>query len=366
MFRIALRSFWGLCRRSISYFFLTLLCLSCIFISLLFLQERGYYSYVQSASSPDESQTLFFACDDHNVIHNVYKEILATPDIPAIEALTLSNGQYAGIYWNRDLNDDVWYTPYGRFFTKEEMDSGANVALLATSYIGNLPYEERDHIWNTGIKIHDISYEAIGNYFFEWFENIPEEAYQLEATSALVTLPLKTFLSAGMNASHFRCVFSQALTKSQFASVHNIIQRYDNVYHLSFPPINHSRAVSSFIRTVAPSSLIILLAMISLVDVVINWIKKDYVRYKAYLICGAKETQIALIILVNVAILASAAFVCASFITAVLTNIATKEILLPLPWYFQLLVYIGLLLITLIIAFLKSFRLVFSRKILTL
>lgn len=366
MLHIVLRSFWGLCRRSISYFVLTLTCLICIFVSLLFLQERGYYSYIESISTHADGQLLYFACDDGETLNKIYEELFLNSAIPSIEVVTVSNGQYAGVFWNREVNDIVWYTPYGHFFTQNDMDSGNNVALLATSYIERLSPEKVDSIWDDGIEINGIFFKAIGNYFFELANNIPEEVYQSEVLSASVTLPLKTFLYLGMKATRFRCVFAEALNEIQVENVRNIVQQYGNVYNVILPSANHRKAIDSFINSVVPSSLIVILAMISLVDVIVNWIKKDHERYKAYLLCGAKETQITGFILINVAILTTISYIGASIITSIITNFTPREILLPLPLLFQIIVYLGILFITLIIALIKSYRFVFSRQIINL
>mgnify|MGYP000791555899 FL=1 len=47
MLRLAFAHFIRLCRLNISFFILSLVCLTCAFTSFLFIQEFGYYKYTE-------------------------------------------------------------------------------------------------------------------------------------------------------------------------------------------------------------------------------------------------------------------------------------------------------------------------------
>lgn len=117
------------------------------------------------------------------------------------------------------------YPPYGRFFTDAEMQDGASVILLSTAYLSNLSTEERNTIWQTGVTVNDITYQAIGNYTWYWVDSIPNDALLSEALAAGITLPLNTFLQNGFTADSLRIVFSEPFTKEQVAHLQDIVQR---------------------------------------------------------------------------------------------------------------------------------------------
>lgn len=363
MFRLAMHSFIQLCRNHRAYFALSLVCLTSVFVSFIFLQERGYVAYQDSLNN-DINQTLCLSCDDRDVILTLYSQLNADSFLPEATAITLTDGHCAGVFWNREKTPHVWYTPYGRFFTDAEMQDGASVMLLSTAYLSNLSTEERAVIWQTGVTVNDITYQAIGNYTWRWVDSIPNNALLSEALAAGITLPLNTFLQNGFTADSLRIVFSEPFTKEQVAHLQDIVQQAGEIYNLILPVVGRSRALYAYWMTSSSSSSIILLALLTLTSVIVYWLEKSFARYHAYLICGAQYRQIAGMLLLNAFFLVTLAFLCSFVIMQPIVTFMPNEILLPMPWFLWLAAYLGLMLFTLAVVFFKSRKMLTGRQIL--
>lgn len=168
MLRVAFRNFFTACRAHAAFFFLSFFCLISAFVCLLFIQQRSYFSYKEDISIRKETTLLYFSCENPATVHQIAAELSDSPSLPKAAVISVSGGQYCGLYWDRSQREDVWYTPYGRFFTMDEMEAGAKVAILGTAYLGQLPFEEMDSIWESGMEINGAPYKVVGNYLFEW------------------------------------------------------------------------------------------------------------------------------------------------------------------------------------------------------
>ncbi len=365
MFRLAFHNFLRLCRANGSFFVLSFFCLMCAFVSFLFIQERGYYTYTQSAEEEQAAQVLTFACDDTLAIQSIYTELASDPQLPEMKIVTVSNGEYAGVYWKTVPNEEVWYTPYGRFFSAGEMESETFVALLSTGFLGRLPQESVDTIWETGIEINGTRFQAIGNYFFDWPDgDIPDEVYETEPLSASAVIPLKAFFAVGLTAARFRCVFSQPLTSAQITHLQDLILPYGNIYALSLPETNNTDAVTSYINGIAPYTLVIFLSLLSIATVILHWLRMEFARYKIYLICGAKHGEVTYLISMNIAFLVTATYICAYFAVSVLTKMTPEGLIASLPWQFHIVMYLSSLLFTLLAVNIRAVPIVLREKLL--
>ncbi len=362
MIYIALRSFKNLFRTYSSYFILTFTCMTCIFISILFIQERGYRSYIDSASVYDSSQVLYFECNDPATIENIYNELKNNSSLPPFGVVTLSNETYSGVYWDVTLKKEVWHTPCGRFFTMEEMNSGANVVLLGTSYISSLPFEQMDRVWETGIIVNERPFKAVGNYYYDYPSELSSDTAYSTPFPTSITLPLNAFLDIHLVPSRFRCIFSSLLLPEQVEHINHVINAHHNIDNLSLPLTNQNQAIHDYINTVTASTFIIILALMSLIDVLIHWLKRDFPRYRVYMICGAHNIQIVVMLLINAFILVTMAYLCASCLTIFFTHFVSNELIHPLPWGLHIMIYFALLSFTLIIICIRSHKFLFSAK----
>jgi hypothetical protein len=321
--------------------------------------------YIESIEGEKVTQVLYFACDDEAIVKNLHKELVNDPMLPDMKIITVSNGNYAGIDWNIEWNEEAWYTPYGRFFSTMEMKSGMLVALLGTSFISQLTQESIDTIWEEGIDINGTLFCAIGNYFFDWANiAVPEEVYASQPMSASIVVPLKAFYDVGLSATRFRGVFSQPLTSTQIAYLYELIQPYSNINSLTMPEPYNINAVNNYINGIAPYTLIIILSLLSIVSVILYWLRREFERYKIYLICGAKRRQITFLLSLNIMFLVTAAYICAYFAIAKLSDITPDGIASSLPWQIYIAIYIGALFLTLLAVNIRAIPVVFREKIL--
>lgn len=362
MLRISFHGFINLCKRHTAYFLLCLLCLVCVFVSFLFLQARGYFNYIESTKESHINQLFCFSSDDASVVQDVYTKFNNDSLLPSIQILTLSDGNRSGIYWNRELNEDIWYTPYGRFFTMQEMDAGENKVLLGTSYLHNLPPEQRETVWDKAITLDGKRFEPVGSYYYSWAEEVPVEVLQSDAMLSPFTVPLKTFLENKWQAKHFRCIFADAPTQEQIQYLEAYMASFDGVYNLTFPVFQRNKAIMDYVNTVSSSTFVILLSFISLGTVVLSWLKKDEARFLSYRICGANKRQVMGILLFNVFLLLSIAFLLAYAVTSVLTMLMPKEMIMPLPWFLAASSYLMLVAFSLFIVSLRAYRFIFKGK----
>ena len=208
MLRLAFAHFIRLCRLNISFFILSLVCLTCAFTSFLFIQEFGYYKYTEVIEREQETQVLYFMCSDDTTAQDVYFRLDSDRFFPELSSVTMSSDQYAGIDWGESGD---WYTPYGRFFRYEEIESGAAAAILGTCYIQSLPQESIDSVWETEIEINGTHFDAIGSHYFHTSADgaVPKELYATQIPAPIV-IPLRSFWEEGLAANKLRCVFSKS------------------------------------------------------------------------------------------------------------------------------------------------------------
>ena len=361
MLRLAVTNFFRLCRRNAAFSLLSFACLACAFASFIFIQEFGYYKYVEIVERDRETQTLFFMCSEEATAQDVY-HALCGGDFPEIASVTASGEWYAGVDWGEGAE---WYTPYGRFFTREEVERGAAVALLGTGYIGSLPPEQIDTIWETGIEINGRHFDAIGSHYFNLSLEgaVPAELRATEVPAPIL-IPLRAFWESGLAADKLRCVFAVPLTEEQIAKIDALLRTYADIHSVSLPTTGNYYAVAVYLNQVLPYTLIILLSLISTAAVLLHWLRREFVRYRIYLICGARRSQIVCLLSVAIALLVTAAYLFAGALLALVTRVAPAGALLRLPWRFHAAIYAGMLLLALLAVNCKALPLLFRGRLL--
>lgn len=362
MLKISCRGFVNLCKRHTLYFFLCLFSLACVFVSFLFLQSKGYFNYVESTKEKHINQLFCFSCDDGSVAQDVYAKLKNDAFLPALQVITLSDGKRSGIYWNRKLNNDVWYTPYGRFFSMSEMTTGENKVLIGTSYLYRLSIEQREAVWDKPITLDGKCYELVGSYYDNFTKEMSIETLQSNAMLSPFTVPLENFLKNKWQANHSRYIFADSLTEEQIKYLKTYMESFNGVYNLTFPVLEGKKAIIEYASTVSSSTFVILLSFTCLGTVIFSWIKKDEARYLSYSICGASKRQLIFILLFNVFLLLSLAFILAYLITGIFILLMPREMIMPLPWFLAVASYLILITFSLFVVFLKAYRFIFKGK----
>ncbi len=365
MLRVAFRNFFTACRAHAAFFFLSFFCLISAFVCLLFIQQRSYFSYKEDISIRKETTLLYFSCENPATVHHIAAELSDSPSLPKAAVISVSGGQYCGLYWDRSQREDVWYTPYGRFFTMDEMEAGAKVAILGTAYLGQLPFEEMDSIWESGIEINGAPYKVVGNYLFEWgTADVPEETSMAEPLCAPIVVPLKAFWDSGLSASRFRCEFAAPITPEQRGLLIDFLQSYAGISSISLPQSRNSRAVSSYVGGSASPTVIVVLALISCMNIVLYWLRREFERYRIYRICGAGRGQIVFLLLFQILFLVTLAYLCAYAIARILTSVMPAGIMLLLPGILYAGIYLALLLFIGAVAVIKAYPHILRGRIL--
>ena len=338
-------------------------CLISVLVSILYIQQHAYSVYKDAVSTWKETKTLYFSCKDPAAVHHIAAELSDSPSLPKAAVISVSGGQYCGLYWDRSQKEDVWHTPYGRFFTMDEMEAGAKAAILSTGYIGQLPFEEMDSLWESGIEVGGVPYKIVGNYYLETAD-VPEEVYRTEPLCAPIVIPLKTFWDGGFSASRFRCEFTAPVTAEQRALLANLLQRYDEIHSLSLPETSNRHTFVSYVGGMASSTLIVLMALVSCMNIVLYWLRREFERYRIYRICGAGRGQILFLLLFQILFLITRAFLCAYGIARMLVSLMPAGIVLPLPGILYAGIYLALLLFIGAVALIKAYPRVLRGRIL--
>lgn len=338
-------------------------CLISVLVSILYIQQHAYSVYKDAVSTWKETKTLYFSCKDPAAVHHIAAELSDSPSLPKAAVISVSGGQYCGLYWDRSQKEDVWHTPYGRFFTMDEMEAGAKAAILSTGYIGQLPFEEMDSLWVSGIEVGGVPYKIVGNYYLETAD-VPEEVYRTEPLCAPIVIPLKTFWDGGFSASRFRCEFTAPVTAEQRALLANLLQRYDEIHSLSLPETSNRHTFVSYVGGMASSTLIVLMALVSCMNIVLYWLRREFERYRIYRICGAGRGQIVFLLLFQILFLITLAYLCAYGIARMLVSLMPAGIVLPLPGILYAGIYLALLLFIGAVALIKAYPRVLRGRIL--
>ena len=338
-------------------------CLISVLVSILYIQQHAYSVYKDAVSTWKETKTLYFSCKDPAAVHHIAAELSDSPSLPKAAVISVSGGQYCGLYWDRSQKEDVWHTPYGRFFTMDEMEAGAKAAILSTGYIGQLPFEEMDSLWESGIEVGGVPYKIVGNYYLETAD-VPEEVYRTEPLCAPIVIPLKTFWDGGFSASRFRCEFTAPVTAEQRALLANLLQRYDEIHSLSLPETSNRHTFVSYVGGMASSTLIVLMALVSCMNIVLYWLRREFERYRIYRICGAGRGQILFLLLFQILFLITLAYLCAYGIARMLVSLIPAGIVLPLPGILYAGIYLALLLFIGAVALIKAYPRVLRGRIL--
>ena len=181
---------------------------------------------------------------------------------------------------------------------------------------------------------------------------------------APILIPLRAFWESGLAADKLRCVFAAPLTEEQIAKIDALLRTYGDIHSVSLPTTGNYYAVAVYLNQVLPYTLIILLSLISTAAVLLHWLRREFVRYRIYLICGARRSQIVCLLSVAIALLVTAAYLFAGALLALVTRVAPAGALLRLPWRFHAAIYAGMLLLALLAVNCKALPLLFRGRLL--
>ncbi len=285
MFLIAVRNFLKLCRFHKSFAFLSGLSLAITILSFLVLVEKGMYNYQYNLAQ----EYVFVESSSSEDLISLYSTIVSNESFPQITSISLVDDQYTGI--NYDDSRFQMFMPYGRLFSQEELEAGANVVLLSLEYIRNLPLKKADSIWNDGIMIAENHFTAVGCYT-DIARYFPVSELALDyPMPTLVVLPVKSYLALGRKPLMLNCHFNNILTKEQQNTLTQIIISYKSVDDYYVPGTKDS-IKNSFFETLSAYSAILVMSLVAVVLIIVSWFQSERERYRVYLVYGAKRRHI--------------------------------------------------------------------------
>ncbi|QTE74254.1 hypothetical protein JS518_15400 [Clostridiales bacterium FE2010] len=361
MLRLSIRNFGKLCRNFTCFFILSFLCLTCAFMCFLLLQEKGYNSYLESIKQYAETQTLFISAKEGKTIEEIYKKILNDNQLPSVGIVTISNNNCSGVYWDRNYDPNVWYTPSGRFFSDEEMISGADVALLSMSYMMQHRGEQIDKIWENGISLEGNHFNVIGNYEY-WMYEEDESDYETLFLPTLAAIPINTFLKLNMQASYLRLIFSRSLSQNEISIIQDLIDSLPNVNSYTMPQTSNTLAFRNYMSTTGQYILILIMSLISIISIILYWTNGEIKRYKIYMLCGSKKTHIVFLMSMTTFLLVTTAYLVSVALVLILSSIISAGILAVLPWSRYLIIYCIITVFLILAVNIKAIPVLYSDK----
>lgn len=364
-----LKLFIRLCRSNFKFTLLSVVCLFSSFLSLIFLFERGYYQYIVDVDTELETQVLFLASSNEEIIEDIYYFIIDNPIYPKLKNATVSGDTYSGLFWDTGSENSPYYTPYGRFFNRTEISTNAKVALLGTEYLSSFSPDVIDSIWDNGIIINGELFSAIGTYNYNWGDVsvIPPDVFYIDTLPTAVTIPINSFFDIGLKATRMRCVFSSPLTLEQRENLRDFLGTYGELQQLIFPKAEEMNQMNMFahlVKNTAPFAIIILLSIINIANIILFWLHVELVRFRIYRICGANSGTIAFLISFPVLLLVLLGYICACLVQFLLRQFSPYGVIAQMPSFLYLLILGIQFIITIILILTKSFHILSNNNLL--
>ena len=337
MLRIAIRDFRLLARFRTGLFVITILCLSSAFACTLLLEGKAYRSYLDELRNQPTDRTFFVSCShpSPDTVPSLWTSLLQA-DIPAMDAVTISNDGISGLYYDTVSNPSPYYTPYGRLFTEAEMENGAHVILLSTAAIGALPPSQRDAIWDTPCSLDGFPYTPIGSYYCMGDAEHPMDDFYDLLLPTDMAIPLNAFLAAHKSADCLRVVFSRPLTDGELAALQATVAPFVSDLHVQYPTRSH-RALQNMLMAFLEYWGILALALLGTAGVLLHFLGQILPKYRIYRLCGAKAGTLFSMLSLQVLLLLFLGFLSAILTSAVFYRIMGEGILAPLPIWASLL-----------------------------
>ncbi len=367
MIKQTLRSFVQLCRNHKALSFITVISIICTMTAFLFIQENTYHDAL-SVTEDATTRQLSLSCEDGTVLWETYEKLRSSDEFPDISVLTLANVDYAGVYWNFESNEETYYTPYGRFFTEQEMNDGENVILLGTSMINRMLKEQvnKNDIWENPININGKNLTPIGSYHslgFPGSTKVNESGLAKSAFVAYTTMPLNTFRRLGLQPIALYCKFALPLTEAQLTLLHEYVNSLNGV-EIVYSSISGQEAVIKAYMNQWLNAAIILLGLLITIQVLIHWLRSEFERFRIWLICGAKKKHILFRIFLEVFLVITIAFLFACGINAVALTLMPDTVITALPPLLTAVVYTLFLVFVLIAVLIRSFPIIYRDRLL--
>ena len=340
--RLAIRDLFRMARLRTGLFLLSIICLVCAFLSILLLEEKAYAEYLDELRNNPFDRTLY-AQGDSEEIRYLWTTVQRF-DSPEIEAATISNQTISGMYYAASINPTPYHTPYGRLFSEEEMGSGSNVVLLGTHYLSNLTTSELENIWKMPFVIEQDTYIPIGSYYDLGSIDESENDGSDLLLPTQIAIPLQTVLENSLSGNRLRIVFSRQLNAKEYRALQQILSSFSNNVTIQYPRYVQQSAFRNMIGTFFEYWAFLLLILIGTAGVLYDFLKTELSRDRVYYMCGAKNSLLYCILVLQVTIIVLFSFAFALLISLLLAKVLSNSILaIPPLIIYVVTVLIGIL-----------------------
>ncbi|MDR0286878.1 MAG: hypothetical protein LBI03_04100, partial [Clostridiales bacterium] len=165
-------------------------------------------------------------------------------------------------------------------------------------------------------------------------------------------------------AERIRLVFADSLTKTQRVHLQEMVTSEGHVIFSALPLSGEKSATKEMISGMMAFSVILVISLISTVNVLFYWIKKELPRFRVYMICGAKNSKILFLIAAHTGFIVTLSYLCTLLLALIFRvfNILPEEFLAQMPWYAYGLIFAGGLIFSLLWTVLRAIPLVVRQK----
>ena len=367
MIKRTLRSFVQLCQNNKALSFITVISIVCTIAAFLLIQEVTYHT---ALSVTEDAITRKFSLSSKNdeILWEAYEKLTSSDEFPDISVLTLANVDYAGVYWNYETNEKTYYTPYGRFFTEQEMNDGKNVILLGSSMINRIIADQKNknEIWENPVHIKGETLIPIGSYYtlgLPGSTKVDDRSLVMRAFAAYTTMPLNTFRRLELQPEALYCEFASPLTETQITLLQEFVDSLNGVENVSIPISGQEAIIKTYVSR-WPTAILVLVGLLLTIQVLIHWLRSEFERFRIWLICGAKRKHILFRLFLEVFLIITLSFLLALGINTIVLTLMPDTVITALPPLLTAAVYVLFLVFVLIAVQIRSSAMIYRDRLL--
>jgi len=201
-----------------------------------------------------------------------------------------------------------------------------------------------ENIWKMPFVIEQDTYIPIGSYYDLGSIDESENDGSDLLLPTQIAIPLQTFLENSLSGNRLRIVFSRQLNAKEYRALQQILSSFSNNVTIQYPRYVQQSAFRNMIGTFFEYWAFLLLILIGTAGVLYDFLKTELSRDRVYYMCGAKNSLLYCILVLQVTIIVLFSFAFALLISLLLAKVLSNSILaIPPLIIYVVTVLIGIL-----------------------
>ncbi|MDR0380843.1 MAG: hypothetical protein LBH86_02430 [Oscillospiraceae bacterium] len=197
---------------------------------------------------------------------------------------------------------------------------------------------EIEKTWTSGLSIKNVHFDVIG-------VNIWDKP----------TVPLLSYIRNGWALNEMICIFQTKPSEEQSLYIQEALSQMAGVRSVTLPAASETRAVAELIRNMLGYVALVSLLIIITINAIFYWINNSIPRFKTYILCGATNIKVIVLILNNSLFITLLSFLISLVaIGAITPSLERYEIIKALSFRENLIVGGTLCFLTLSLSFIKA------------